>query len=71
MRQYALVWHNKESVDFYSKSGFFKADPLMLFIYLGEIPNMGGHGIFIGRESGKIYSGLHIDSFEEIPEDET
>lgn len=71
MRQYALVRHNKESVDFYYKSGFFKKDPSMIFIYLGEIPNMGGHGIFIGIDSGKVYSGIHIDSFEEIPEDET
>lgn len=71
MRQYALVRHNKEMVDFYSQSGVFAADPRMVFIYLGEIPNMAGHGIFIGMDSGKIYSGFHTDSFEEIPEDET
>ena len=71
LRQYALVRHNKESVDFYSKSDYFKKDPAMIFFYLGEIPNMPGHGIFIGRDSGKVYGGLHIDSFEEIPEDES
>ena len=70
MRQYALVRHNKDMKDFYSGSGVFKKDPAMIFIFLGEIPNMLGHGIFIGRDSGKIYSGFHTDSFEEIPEDE-
>ena len=33
------------------------------FIYLGEIPNMGGHCVVVGHESGKIYSGYHIENF--------
>ena len=37
-------------------------------IFLGEIPNMPGHGVFVGYKSGKIYSGYHIYEFEEIEE---
>ena len=33
-------------------------------LYLGEIKNMLGHGIFV-RQNGKIYSGYHVDSFVE------
>lgn len=38
-------------------------------VYLGEIANMKGHGIFIGR-SGRCYFGYHIWSFRELREDE-
>lgn len=38
-------------------------------IYLGEITNMKGHGIFIGK-SGKVYFGYHISNFRELSEDE-
>lgn len=38
-------------------------------IYLCEIYNMSGHGIFVGR-SGKCYFGYHIDNFRELKEDE-
>jgi len=38
-------------------------------IYLGEIPNMPGHGVFAGG-SGKIHIGYHIDEFVELTEDE-
>ncbi len=40
------------------------------FIYLGEIPNMKGHCVIIGYESGKIYSGYHIENFRLPTEDE-
>lgn len=38
-------------------------------IFLGEIANMAGHGIFIGK-SGKSYFGYHISHFRELSEDE-
>ena len=41
-----------------------------LFIYLGEIPNMPGHCVLIGHESGKIYSGYHIEDFRLPTENE-
>lgn len=50
----------------YIKQG--KSDDLPM-IYLGEIYNMPGHGIFVGR-SGKCYFGYHIDNFRELKEDE-
>ncbi|MCB1887037.1 MAG: hypothetical protein KDH20_05500 [Rhodocyclaceae bacterium] len=39
-------------------------------VFLGEIPNMAGHGVFVGYSSGRLYSGIHIDHFEELGEDE-
>ncbi len=39
-------------------------------VYLGEIPNMAGHGVFVGYASGRIYSGIHVAHFEELGEDE-
>lgn len=40
------------------------------FIFLGEIPNMLEHGIFVGCNTGKIYIGYHIWDFRELTEDE-
>lgn len=39
-------------------------------VFLGEIPNMPGHCVIIGR-SGKTYIGYHIDDFRELTGDET
>jgi len=49
------------------KAQFFKDQPL---VYLGEIPNMPEHGVFVGFASGNIYSGLHIHQFVELSESE-
>jgi hypothetical protein len=38
-------------------------------VFLGEIPNMPGHGIF-GGSSGKVHFGYHIDDFREATEEE-
>lgn len=42
----------------------------MPLIFLGEIPNMPEHGVFVGHQSGRIYSGLHIFKFVELSESE-
>ncbi len=42
----------------------------MPLVYLGEIVNMPGHGVFVSHKSGRIYSGYHIDSFVELSEEE-
>jgi len=42
----------------------------MPLIYLGEIPNMPEHGVFAGHRSGRVYSGHHIEQFEEVPSEE-
>ncbi len=69
MRQYALV----ELTDDYKKAMEGRKDsPIMnekIFIFFGEIPNMPGHCVVSGHESGKIYSGYHIDSFQELQEE--
>lgn len=38
-------------------------------IYLGEIPNMIGHCIVVGK-SGTIYSPMHVKNYIEMTEDE-
>lgn len=40
-----------------------------VFYLIGEIEQAPGHGIFLSRR-GTIYSMIHIDSFEMIPEDD-
>lgn len=50
------------------KALFFNDQPL---IFLGEIPNMPDHGVFVGQRSGKVYSGFHISQFTELSEEET
>jgi hypothetical protein len=42
----------------------------MPLVFLGEIPNMPGHGVFAGHRSGHLYSGYHIEQFVELPESE-
>ena len=46
----------------------FKKDNF--FIFFGEIPNMKGHCVVCGYESGKIYSGYHIEDFRKANEEE-
>jgi hypothetical protein len=46
---------------------FMKDMPL---IFLGEIPNMPEHGVFVGHRSGRVYSGFHILQFVELSESE-
>ncbi len=43
----------------------------MGFLFVGEILNMPGHGLFINRYNDKTLPGLHIDSFRELTENET
>lgn len=40
-------------------------------VFLGEIPNMRGHGVYVERETGKILVGYHITRFRELTDDET
>ncbi len=40
------------------------------FLYIGEITNMLGHGVFIGQSTQQIYTGLHIHSFVELDDEE-
>lgn len=49
------------------KTSFFKEGR---YLYLGEIVNMPGHGVFVGMKTNVVYTGYHIDEFEEITEEE-
>lgn len=62
----------EENLEHYSYA-FLESDRL---IYLGEIVNMPGHGIFVmmfskdKSKNGKMYTGWHINNFTECTEDE-
>lgn len=42
----------------------------MPLVFLGEIPNMPEHGVFVGFTSGRVYTGYHIWQFVELTPDE-
>ena len=70
MRQYALI---KLTKDFKKTMRNDKDHPIMqeeVFIYFGEIPNMLGHCVVSGHKSGKVFSGYHIENFQELTEEE-
>lgn len=70
MRQYAFI---KLTEDFKTAMANDKDHPIMqedVFIYFGEIPNMLGHCVVSGHKSGRVFSGYHIDNFQELTEEE-
>ncbi len=70
MRQFALV---KFTDDFIKMMDGQKDHSIMqedVFIYFGEIPNMPGHCVVSGHNSGKVFSGYHIENFQELPDEE-
>lgn len=71
LRVMALCKVRPDVIDGYR--GLWEANDI--FIYMGEIVNMKGHGIFLLHHSthekcGKLYSGFHIDSFIELTDEE-
>lgn len=43
----------------------------LAYVFLGEHPNMPGHGVFVCYETGQVFCGRHPSDFEELSEDET
>jgi hypothetical protein len=41
-----------------------------VYVFLGEIANMGGHCIVVDHKTGQIHSGYHTENFVELAEDE-
>jgi hypothetical protein len=69
MRQYALV---ELTENFINEMKAHQDHPLMqekAFIYFGEIPNMPSHCVVSGHDSGRVFSGFHIENFQEISEE--
>lgn len=69
LRQYALVELTQE---FKNAMAEQKNHPIMkeqTFVFFGEIPNMPGHCVVSGHESGKVFSGYDLGSFQEIKEE--
>lgn len=43
----------------------------VIYVFLGEIPNMPGHCVVAERQSGRLLAGYHTENFVELSEDET
>lgn len=58
----SLVLYNFDSVpqSWVDKMPFKKSH---LYLFLGEVKQMPGHGIFLDIATNKIYSCYHIDEF--------
>ena len=66
-RQYSLVRFNFDALpEEYRDSYPFSSEHR--YIYLGEIPNMGGHCIVMD-DAGKHYVGFHTENFIELSEE--
>jgi hypothetical protein len=68
-RQFSLVKLAPNQSQGGATAGQTFRDDLPL-VFLGEIPNMPEHGVFVGHRSGRIYSGLHIFQFVELADEE-
>ena len=42
----------------------------LVYVYLGEIPNMPGHCVVVNNKTKEIKSGMHIENYVELTEDE-
>lgn len=58
-------WYLKELKKNFSNHELLEEE----FVFLGEIPNMKCHCNVIGINTSKIFSGYHLENFEEICED--
>lgn len=74
IRKLALVRLTKDS---HAYCGIFGCRPDATFIYLGDIAQMPGHGVFIGHHSGsdsefrgRLFAGYHTESFVELTDEE-
>lgn len=75
IRQNSFVVFDKTTIpeNIYKKyylDKFENKGKLILFIFLGEIPNAPGHCILSDLTNGKIIGLYHTDNFREATEDE-
>jgi hypothetical protein len=64
LQAYTVVVFDPEGSD---KQYPFKRNEQLL--YLGEVINMRGHGIFV-NEKGIVFWGYHLENFRQIRDDE-
>jgi len=65
-RQYSLVRFLFDDVDVKYHSQYpFTRDGV--YVFFGEIPNMGGHCVVANHKTGQIFSGYHTENFSELP----
>ena len=69
-RQYAFVKFDFDQYPAEYQAAYKMAfSPNHRYIYMGEIPNMGGHCIVMD-DNGKHYVGYHTENFVELTDDE-
>jgi len=66
--QYAIVKFTDERVSELDKDAEVLKDKV--FVFLGEIPDIPGHCIVVGYDSGKIFIVEHISYFRELNSEE-
>ena len=65
MKRVVAIYGKTFSKNFKSPNYFQESYPWLkgeVILYLGEIEDMKGHGVFV-RENGKVYYGYHIHDF--------
>jgi hypothetical protein len=72
IRPYALVRYDFETMserceEWVEEMPFRKKGK---YIFLGEILQMPGHGIFVDIRDGHMYAGYHMDEFIELTDEE-
>lgn len=68
-RQYSIVKFDYDAlpVDYHSGYPFV---PNKMYIFFGEIPNMGGHCIVMDRFTSEMFVGYHTENFVEMTDEE-
>lgn len=58
---------DKMPIEYHKAFPFSQHD---VFVYLGEIKQMPGHGVFINTRSSQVYCCYHTDEFIELTNEE-
>ena len=67
-RQYSLVRFQFELLET-KDHALYPFVPDGVYVFFGDIANMGGHCVVADHKSGRIYSGYHTEWFVELTED--
>ena len=68
MKPNTLVKFNFEKVSASSRSSY-PFTPHDIFVYLGDVVQMPGHGIFARKKDGRVFFGYLTENFAEIHQD--
>ena len=68
-RQYSLVKFDYSQLPKEYHNGAYPFAKDRRYVFLGEIPNFGGHCI-VSDGNGKMYTGFHLENFIELTHNE-